>query len=158
MNASVERALEVVSIRTRRPILKVLASVVALAAAITVGWVAWAVRTSGRELDAHIRIITAVDKQLGFHYGTPYENGEEVFVITDVTPGGIMDRSGMRVGDYPECTIASLYERIVFGQGRKVHLALKRSGTVVNIEIMVPALALADDPSQLHWYYKRHVD
>jgi hypothetical protein len=135
---------------------KVLLVGIAFVATIPVGWAACAIWTAERELHSHLRIITAVDAQLGFHYGTPYEKGEEVFVITDVVAGGIMDESGLRVGDYPQCSIASLYERIVFGQGKRVALPVERGGKVLTLEIVVPTLKLPHNPAELHWYFTKH--
>ena len=117
------------------------------------GWVAW---ITGRELDAHLRIIDTVNGTLGFTYATPYENGVETFVIDRVTRGGIMERAGLRVGDNPDCSIASLYERLVFGQGREVDIPINRDGKNLVIRVAVPQLALRDDPRALHWYFLKH--
>ena len=93
---------------------------------------------------------------LGFSYSTPYENGTEVFVIESVAQGGIMERAGLRKGDYPGCSIASLYETLVFGRGREVEIPVTRDGKQVVISVAVPQFTLRDDPSELHWYFLKH--
>ena len=127
-----------------------------LCAAAAAAWGARTIWILENELDAHLRIISAVNAQMGFSYGTPYENGVEVFVITDVAPEGLMDVAGFKGGDYPDCSIASLYERIVFGQGREVDIPVERAGQRHVVSVRVPQLILPDDPSELHWYVTKH--
>lgn len=129
---------------------------VALCASACSAWCGWAMWTTHHELDAHLRIIRAVDATMGFRYGTPYENGVETFVITEVSAGGVMDRAGLRVGDYPDCSIASLYERMVFGQGREVEIPVTRQQRQIVVRVTIPPLTLQDDPKHLHWYFTKH--
>jgi hypothetical protein len=142
--------------RTGWRIAKVLGLFLVLGVGGCTTWCGWALRTSARELDAHIRIIDAVNTQMGFSYGTPYEQGEEVFVIESVQRDGVMERAGLKTHDYPQCSIASLYERIVFGQGRVVEIPVVRNQQPVVINVAVPKLTLPDDPRQLHWYWRKH--
>lgn len=124
-----------------------------------VGSATWFIRTVlilDRELEAHIRIIDDVNSQLGFEYGTPYEDGKEVFVITAIEPGMPMAEAGLEEGDYPRCSIASLYERIVFSQGKIVTIPIRRGEERMDIMLEVPELSLRDDPSELHWYFYKH--
>ena len=120
------------------------------------GWFGWVAYITSRELDAHLGIIRVVNGILGFSYGTPYENGVEVFVIESVASGGIMERAGLREGDYPDCSIGSLYETLVFGRGREVEIPLTRDGKELVIKVAVPQFTLGDDPSELHWYFLKH--
>lgn len=129
-----------------------------LLAVIVVGgsWFSWIIWITGHELYAHLRIIDDVDEQLGFHYSTPYENGKEVFVITAVEPEKPMEKAGIKVGDYPQCTISSLYERIVFGQGKQIIIPIRRGAEEIEIKLVVPRLTLRNDPSKLHWPFVKH--
>jgi hypothetical protein len=139
-------------------ILKAVAMSTALCVSACSAWCGWAMWTANHELVAHLRIIRTVNAALGFTYETPYENGTEVFVITEVSPDGPMDRAGLKVGDYPKCSIASLYERIVFGQGRAVEVPVTRQGKPMVLRVAVPTMALSDDPAKLHWYFTKHHD
>jgi S1-C subfamily serine protease len=123
---------------------------------LAAGWLARAFWITQREMEAHLRIIRTVNSALGFAYETPYEDGDEILVISSVEPGGLMERAGLRVDDRPGCSIASLYERIVFGQGRDVAIPVRRAGHPVVVTVRVPALNLADDPRELHWYFTKH--
>jgi hypothetical protein len=137
-------------------VLRVVLPIVALSCGACGAWFGWVVWITSPELEAHLRIIRAVDSQMGFKYGTPYVNGVEVFVIEEVTAGGVMDRAGLRVGDHPDCSIASLYETMVFGQGREVEIPVTREDKPVVVRVPVPELVLQDDPRDLHWYFLKH--
>jgi len=130
--------------------------VVGLLGFLAAAWLGWAVWTVHGEMEAHLRIIQTVNAALGFAYETPYEDGNEIFVISRVDPGGLMEQAGLRVDDRPQCSIASLYERIVFGQGRDAEVPVRRAGRTITVTVRVPPLNLADDPRQLHWYFTRH--
>ncbi len=117
-------------------------------------WLGWVIHFVEIDIDAHIRIIDDVDEQLGFHYGTPYENGVEVFVVTGVEPGKPMALAGLCVGDdLSFFTPQSLYEYIVFNQGKGITIPIRRDGAKMEITLIVPELSLRDDPSKLHWWH-----
>ena len=117
-----------------------------------IGWLGWVMLVMGWELDAHLRIIEDVNNQLGFRYGTPYEDGVEVFVITAVEPNKPMAVAGLQVGDYIRSLgPQGLYHLLIFNQGREIAIAIRRGDQEMEIKLVVPQLLLRDDPSKLHW-------
>jgi hypothetical protein len=90
-----------------------------------------------------IAVQDQVESQMGFHYETPEEDSGEVFIITEVKPGKIMDKAGMREGDYILMnSVPQYYYRLIFNQNKDVYIPIKRDRQFFDIKVHVPTLKL----------------
>lgn len=105
----------------------------------------------------HLMLQRQIDRQMGFSYATPVLRGvEEIFVITDVMAGGVMEAAGLQVDDYV-CyySVDDLYHLIAFGQDRTVSIPIQRGARQMDISVAVPKLDLMCPPGWLWWNLDR---
>jgi hypothetical protein len=97
--------------------------------------------------------IAQVNSQIGFSYATPYdEQGDEIFVITEIVPGGAMDKAGFMKEDRILFeSVNTLYNKFIFNQGRHVNIPVKRGDRYMNISVHVPILDLLFRPEWFYW-------
>jgi len=82
-------------------------------------------------------------QDLGFDYGTPYQHGHEVFVITKVEPGKAAARAGVQAGDL---ITGYADTRLFFGdlersRGSPIVISLERGGKPIRVTVRVPRRA-----------------
>jgi hypothetical protein len=59
----------------------------------------------------------SLHRELGFKYGSPYVNGEEVLIVAEIVPGGVMESAGLRVGDKPyNMSMVEFYKKLWHGR------------------------------------------
>jgi hypothetical protein len=101
----------------------------------------------------NVILMAQVNSQMGFSYATPYdEQGDEIFIITNIVPGGIMDKAGFMKDDrilFP--SVNTLYNKFIINQGRHVIIPIKRGDMDMNICVLVPILYLFLRPEWLFW-------
>jgi len=82
-----------------------------------------------------------VNKQMGFRYATPETPEGEPFLITKVSPGKIMDKSGLKPGDHVQMyAVSHLYTLLINNQGKEVEIPIKRDSIKMKIKVKVPEL------------------
>ena len=85
--------------------------------------------------------IHQINKQMGFSYATPDTPEGELFLIRKVTPGKIMDKSGVKAGDHVQLyAVNDLYRLFLENQNREVAIKVKRNKELIDITINVPNL------------------
>ena len=93
-----------------------------------------------------ISLITEhqVNKQLGFRYATPDTPEGELFIITKVEIGSIMDNFGLKVDDQIRMvSTADLYKLIIDNQGKEILIPIERDQSEMNIRVPVPEMELS---------------
>ena len=93
-----------------------------------------------------LAIITEhqVNQQLGFRHATPDTPEGELFIITRVESGGIMDRSGLQVEDQVRMfSTADLYKLIIDNQGKEILIPIERDHSELDIRVAVPEMELS---------------
>ncbi len=85
--------------------------------------------------------IHLVNKQLGFNYATPDTPKGELFEITTVEPGKIMEKTGLIPGDQIEMTaVDDLYKLLIKNQEKEVVIPVLRDKKKIKIKLKVPRL------------------
>lgn len=93
-----------------------------------------------------------VNSQLGFDYATPDEEQGEIFIISEVVPGKIMDQAGLKEGDIiPWNDVSILYRMLVYHQESAVSIPVIRGVQYLMIRIEVPILNLTIKPDWVYW-------
>jgi hypothetical protein len=92
-------------------------------------------------------LIYQVNDQMGFDYATPDEKEGEYFVISKVVHGKAMDKGSLQEDDRI-CfdDVDSLFQLLVFNQGREVEIPVKRGDIKLSIFVQVPYLKLSVNP------------
>ena len=110
-----------------------------------------------REQKPHLRIHKEVKEKMGFDIRSDYRGkitGTMMFI--DLDPNKAMFKGGAREEDLIRLSEGEFYELIVFNQGKEIAVPIKRDSKKLNIKVKVPYLDLQDDPSELHWYFRKH--
>jgi hypothetical protein len=92
-----------------------------------------------------IALITEhqVNQQLGFRYATPDTPEGELFIITRIETGSIMDKSGLQVDDQIRMfSTADLYKLIIDNQGKEILIPIERDQSEMNIRVPIPEMEL----------------
>ena len=85
--------------------------------------------------------IHLVNKQLGFNYATPDTPEGELFIITQITPGKIMEKSGLTPGDQIRMSdVDDLYRLIINNQGKETVIPILRDKKKMWIKVKIPKL------------------
>jgi hypothetical protein len=103
-------------------------------------------------LVGHMILQRELNSELGFWYDAPRNEGDDVLVITEMEPGKLMEKSGLRVGDrvrYSRRT--DLYSMFLLNQGKEVTLPISRNGKPVVLLIHVPIIRTFVDPHKIWW-------
>jgi len=84
-----------------------------------------------------------VNRQLGFSYATPELPEGELFLVTNVVPGGVMDKAGLRIEDQVLMnSTVRLYRLLIECQSKVAAFQVLRDNTEVTISVKVPAMEL----------------
>jgi len=82
-----------------------------------------------------------VNTQIGFNCATPETPKGEIFLITKVVSGKIMDNAGIKPGDRVQmAAVSDLYRLLINNQGKEVAIAILRDNKEINIKVRVPKL------------------
>jgi hypothetical protein len=105
------------------------------------------------ELSAHLCLQHEVNSALGFDYETPELEEGEVFLITDIVPGEFMEKTGLRVDDQI-CydSVDDLYHQLLYNQGKRVSIPIKRGARVFSIEFCAPRIKTCVNPNRIWWW------
>jgi len=93
-----------------------------------------------------IALITEhqVNQQLGFRYATPDTPEGELFIITRIDTGGIMELSGLQIEDQVRMfSTAELYKLIIDNQGKEILIPIERDKSEMNVRVQVPEMELS---------------
>lgn len=96
--------------------------------------------------------ICQVNNQLGFGYATPDTPEGEIFEITRVEPGKIMDKAGLKALDRVLMyKVNDLYILLIEHQGDTAVFEIMREGEKVDIRVGVPELRLPLGKGAFWW-------
>ena len=92
-----------------------------------------------------IALITQhqVNKQLGFNYATPETPEGELFLITRIVPGKVMQKAGLKKGDRVQMwNTCHLYRLLIENQGNEAEFSVLRDNKEIVIRVKVPEMEL----------------
>ena len=95
------------------------------------------------EVTVSLIIEHKVNKQLGFSYATPDTPEGEIFEITRVDAGKIMEKAGLKPFDRVQMSATwDLYRLLIKNQGKEVTFSVIRDKKEVKIYVKVPNMEL----------------
>ena len=104
------------------------------------------------EMTMHLILQNDVNRQLGFNYATPEENEGEIFLITEIESGNVMDRSGLKAGDQVSLdNVDDLYRLLVYNQNKTVPIPVRRGRESIVVRPYVPRLKLTIPAEWIWW-------
>lgn len=99
------------------------------------------------EMGKQIAYRDRAEEALGFGTGTPYVNGSEVFMITEVHSNSSMDRAGGMEGDIIiDKTIGEFFEDIYQARGTNYSFNVNRNERKIQLIVHVPYFEAEEFP------------